>query len=124
MKSLLNVFRNSMFFLCMLFLLGGCSSHENNKNKAEAVTKKTSHAVDTVVIKQMQFNSAMLNVKIGDTVLWINKDLVSHDVTSDKPNSFYSDTLHVGQSWKMAVKDSAGYHCSIHPTMLGKLVLN
>jgi len=66
----------------------------------------------------------MLNVKIGDTVLWINKDLVSHDVTSDKPNSFYSDTLHVGQSWKMAVKDSAGYHCSIHPTMLGKLVLN
>lgn len=123
MKSLLNVFRNSMFILCMLFLLNGCSSHENNKNKSEVVTKKTSYAVDTVTIKLMQFNPSILNVKIGDTVLWINKDLVSHDVTSDKPNSFYSDTLHVGQSWKIAVKDSAGYHCSIHPTMLGKLVL-
>jgi len=124
MKPLLNVFRNSMFFLCMLFLLNGCSSHENNKNKLEAVSEKTSHSVDTVTIKLMQFNPAILKVKIGDTVLWINEDLVSHDVTSNKSNSFYSDTLHVGQSWKMAVKDSAGYHCSIHPTMLGKIVLN
>jgi plastocyanin len=123
MKNLLKVFRNSMFFLCMLFLFNGCSTNENNKNKTEVVTEKPLHAVDTVYIKQMQFNPAVLNVKIGDTILWINNDLVTHDVTSDKPNSFYSDTLHVGQSWKMPVKDSAGYHCSIHPTMLGKLVL-
>lgn len=123
MKSLLKVFRNSMFFLCMLFLLNGCSSNENNKNKTEVVTQKPLHTVDTIFIKQMQFNPAILNVKMGDTVLWVNNGLVSHDITSDKANSFYSDTLHVGQSWKMPVKDSAAYHCSIHPTMLGKIVI-
>jgi len=123
MKNLLNVFRNSMFLLCMLFLFNGCSSNENNKNETQARAEKPLHAVDTVVIKQMQFTPPILNVKVGDTILWINNDLVSHDVTSDKPHSFYSDTLHVGQSWKMPVTDSAAYHCSIHPTMLGKLVL-
>ncbi|HEY5463315.1 MAG TPA: plastocyanin/azurin family copper-binding protein [Hanamia sp.] len=123
MKNSLKLFRSSVFFLCTLFLLNGCSSNENNKNKTEAVTQKPSHAVDTVVIKQMQFNPAILHVKVGDTIIWINKGMVDHDITSDKNNSFYSDTLHVGKTWKMAVKDSAGYHCSIHPTMQGRLVL-
>jgi plastocyanin len=123
MKNSLKVIRNSMLFLCMLFLLNGCSSNENNKNKTEAVSPIASHAVDTVVIKLMQFNPIVLDTKIGDTIVWINKGLVPHDITSDKPGSFYSDTLHVGQTWKMEVKDSAGYHCSIHPTMQGKLVL-
>jgi hypothetical protein len=49
--------------------------------------------------------------------------MVDHDVTSDKKNFFYSDTIHVGKMWKMVVKDSASYHCSIHPTMQGRLIL-
>lgn len=123
MRNTLKVFGNSVFFLCTLFLLNGCSSPETNSNKNEAAKEKTSTRVDTVVIKQMQFIPAVLNVKIGDTVVWINKDLVDHDITEQKSKAFYSDTLHVGKSWKMAVKDSADYHCSIHPSMSGKLVL-
>ena len=122
-NTLKKVLRNSTYFLCALFLLNSCSSPGTNKNNDEESKEKASVVTDTVVISQMQFMPAALNVKIGDTIVWINKDLVDHDVTSDKVGSFYSDTLHVGGTWKMAVKDSAGYHCSIHPTMLGRLVL-
>jgi len=122
MKNLVKAFRNSVLFLSTVFLLNSCSSQDNN-NKVESLTEKPSHQVDTVTINLMQFKPAILSAKIGDTVIWINKGFVSHDVTSNKPNSFYSDTIHVGQSWKMAVTDSASYHCSIHPTMLGKLVI-
>ncbi|MFS8082015.1 MAG: plastocyanin/azurin family copper-binding protein, partial [Ginsengibacter sp.] len=79
--------------------------------------------VDTVILKQMQFNPAILNVSKGDTVVWINQDLVDHDITSDSNKLFYSDTLKVGKSWKYAVTDSASYHCSIHPSMKGQIVL-
>ena len=122
-NTLKKVFKNSTYFLCALFLLNSCSSPGTNKNNDEESKEKTAVVTDTVIISQMQFIPAALNVKIGDTIIWINKDLVDHDITSDKKDSFYSDTLHVGSTWKMAVKDSAGYHCSIHPTMLGRLVL-
>jgi len=81
------------------------------------------HSVDTVIITQMQFSPSDLNVKIGDTVVWINKDLVAHNVTEEKTKAFYSDTIGVGESWKMEVKDTAAYLCTIHPTMKGRLVL-
>ena len=122
-NMLKKVFRNSAYFLCALFLLNGCSSPATNKNNAEEGKEKTSGITDTVVIAQMQFTPAELNVKIGDTVVWINKGMVDHDITSDKNGSFYSDTLHAGKTWKMTVKDSGAYHCSIHPTMEGRLIL-
>ena len=122
-NTLKKVFKNSTYFLCALFLLNSCSSPGTNNNNDEESKEKTSVVTDTVIISQMQFMPAALNVKIGDTVVWINNDMVDHDITSDKGDSFYSDTLHVGGTWKIAVKDSVGYHCSIHPTMQGRLVL-
>lgn len=125
MKNILRgILRNSTCILCALFFLNGCTSPgTTNNTEDEEVNKKISVAIDTIVIAQMQFTPSSLSVKTGDTIVWINKDLVDHDITSDKPGSFYSDTLHVGKTWKMAVKDSAGYHCSIHPTMLGRIML-
>jgi plastocyanin len=103
-----------LFFLVPLFT--SCNSSDKN-------TVTNAHPPDTVVIKQMQFSPAVLNVKVGDTVVFINKDIVAHNVTEEKSRAFYSDTLAVGASWKLVVKDSADYMCTIHPTMKGKLVL-
>lgn len=94
------------------FFISCNSSNEN--------TSKSKHVVDTVNIQRMQFIPAVLKTNIGDSVVWINNDIVSHDV---KSKIFYSDTLNVGKSWKWVVKDSADYQCSIHPTMTGKIVL-
>lgn len=123
MNQSLKLFRNSVCFLCTLFLLNSCTSPTGEPAKKETVKEAPAFSTDTVILKQMQFNPPVLTVKKGDTIIWINNDLVDHDVTSDKSNKFYSDTLRVGKSWKWAVTDSASYHCSIHPTMIGKILI-
>ncbi len=116
MKNSIKVLGITWCLLFSILLLNSCTSSDENASQ-------NNHSVDTVTIRQMQFIPEALNVAIGDTVVWINKDLVDHTITEKKSKAFYSDTLAVGKSWKMAVKDSAGYYCSIHPTMKGKLVL-
>lgn len=109
------------FMLIAVFVLANCNEAPNKS--ASSDQNMSNNHVDTVIIKQMQFNPAILNVSKGDTVVWINQDLVDHDITSDANKLFYSDTLKVGKSWKYAVSDSASYHCSIHPSMKGQIVL-
>ena len=120
MKNKLNIFGSAMFLLVTLFLLNGCTSNDTNSNSQSV---KTGPAVDTVIVNQMKFTPAELTVSLGDTIIWINNDLVDHNVTSLRDNFFYSDTLKVGSSWKWVVTDSAAYMCSIHPTMLGKILI-
>lgn len=110
----MNVLGRSLFLFFPILYFTSCNSSDTNLSK-------NANSVDTVIIKQMQFFPAELNVKIGDTIVWINNDMVPHNVTATKSNAFYSDTINVGGSWKMEVKDSASYLCSIHPTMTGKI---
>ena len=119
MKNKLKIFRSALFFLVTLFLLNGCTSNDTNKK----TNAKPDHSVDTVIVNQMKFTPAELTVKVGDTIVWINNDLVDHNVTSLRDHFFYSDTLKVGRSWKWIVTDSASYLCSIHPSMTGKILI-
>jgi plastocyanin len=79
--------------------------------------------VHTIVISSMQFNPAELTLQKGDTVVFVNKDLVVHDITQDPEKSWTSSNLSPGQSYRMAIRVSSDYYCSIHPTMKGKLVV-
>lgn len=74
---------------------------------------------DTVEISGMIFHPAELSVHPGDTVVWINRDLVVHDVTQRPDETWTSDTIAVGDSWQMVVDRSFDYRCSLHPTMEG-----
>src|SRR5574340_1082344 len=86
MKNLMKVLRISGCFLFSILLLNRCTSSDQN-------TSKNVHSVDTVLIRQMQFQPAVLNVKIGDTVVWINKGIVDHNVTEEKNRSWTSDSI-------------------------------
>ncbi|MGN6194281.1 MAG: plastocyanin/azurin family copper-binding protein [Ginsengibacter sp.] len=99
----------------ILFLF---SCHSSNEKVIE-----NNHHTDTVVIHQMQFNPAEITVNKGDTVIWINKDLVPHTVKSYVANEFYSDTIDVGKRWEKSITDSVSYFCTIHPTMTGKIIV-
>jgi plastocyanin len=99
----------------ILFLF---SCHSSDQQNAQS-----SRRTDTVVIQQMQFVPASITVKKGDSIVWINKDMVDHTVKEEKNNGFYSDTIHVGKTWKIAARENANYVCTIHPTMKGKIVI-
>ena len=92
-------------------------------HSSDLETAANRHKTDTVTIQQMQFIPASITVEKGDTIVWINKDMVEHTVKEEKNNWFYSDTIHPGRSCKMTSTENADYSCSIHPTMKGKIVI-
>lgn len=81
------------------------------------------HRAYTVEIKQMQFQPATLTVEKGDTVVFVNHDLVVHDVTEASTGAWTSSPLPVDSSWRFVVTGTADYYCSIHKVMKGKLVM-
>lgn len=78
---------------------------------------------DTVTISRMAFHPAELYVNKWDTVVWINQDMVDHDITQFPGRGWSSDTLKPGEAWKTVVGADDDYFCSIHPTMKGKLMV-
>jgi plastocyanin len=77
----------------------------------------------TVEIKQMKFNPAELQVSKGDTVVWVNKDIVAHDVTEESAKKWTSSIIPSNTFWQMVVTQSSDYYCSIHVVMKGKLIV-
>jgi plastocyanin len=80
--------------------------------------------VHTVTIDGTAYQPAQLVVHAGDTVVWQNKDLFPHTVTSK--GSFDSDVLVNGKSWQFTArkKGTFDYACLFHPTMKGRLTVD
>ena len=65
-----------------------------------------------------------LNVAVGTTVTWMNTDSISHTSTSDV-NGWNSGIVAPGGQFSFAFQ-AAGtfpYHCTIHPGMVGTVVV-
>ena len=76
----------------------------------------------TVVMEDMVFKPAALVVASGDTIVWVNKDLVPHTATS-RAGGFDSNVIAAEGSWKYTVrkKGAIAYLCTLHPEMKGTL---
>lgn len=75
----------------------------------------------TVEIYQMKFNPDTLTVHKDDTVVWINKDYVPHDVSDDDKDSWTSGPLDKGEKWSKVITKDEDYYCSIHVVMKGSI---
>ena len=74
----------------------------------------------TVTIEGMRFEPATVTVARGDTIVWVNKDVVAHTATSATAG-FDSKIIPPDKSWrhKAAKKGRFDYVCTYHPTMVG-----
>ncbi len=115
------IIKSSAYLLCFIFLLSSCNS---TPEKPADKVEKPAHKVYNVEIKQMQFRPAELVLHKGDTVIWTNHDIVTHDGTEEKSKLWTSGPLAPGQSWSLVVTESADYYCSIHVVMKGKLIVD
>ena len=74
------------------------------------------------------YTSATVNVKVGDTVEWVFKDLNPHTASADagSPQAFSSNVLAGGKTYRhtFAVAGTYNYHCAIHPEMHGSVVVS
>lgn len=112
MKTSKITLKNCIYFsIVFIFSISFCSN--------EKVAPKTY----TVEIVQMKFQPAVLNVHRGDTVIFVNKDIVDHDAT-EVNKAWNSPPLATGDSWKWIATKSADYYCSIHLVMKGEIIVN
>jgi plastocyanin len=77
-----------------------------------------------VQISNFMFSPMSVTIPVGGTVTWKFVDPTQHTVTADD-NSFASTPMANGQTF-MHTFSTAGtvpYHCSIHPNMLGTVVV-
>ncbi len=76
----------------------------------------------TVEFRNMKFVPSDIQVKKGDSIVFVNKDMVIHNVTEEKKR-WSSPTIAPNDSWTLTVKESFSYYCSFHPMMKGKVKL-
>jgi plastocyanin len=98
---------------CGLILAGGAGA---------TLLRARGPVTHTVTIDATSYAPARLEVRAGDTVVWVNKDLFPHTVTG-AGGAFDSDVLVQGTSWRYTPKDVGAfdYACVLHPTMRGRL---
>lgn len=69
----------------------------------------------------MEFHPAALEVAPGDTIVWVNRDIVPHTATADGKNGWDTGILTPSHSGSIVVSRVGGspYGCKLHPTMRG-----
>ena len=87
-----------------------------------AASDRPTSQTHTVIIEGMRFQPEVLTVAPGDTVVWVNKDLVPHTATS-KAGGFDSKDIQADKSWRYTIKTTGdfAYICTFHPTMKAML---
>jgi len=106
------------------------NSEQNDSNDLTNLTPppipnipvKTTYNVD---IKDMSYNASVLRIKVGDVVIWTNRDNVTHSVTSDTGSELNSPQLsyqHIYQH-TFSRNGTYDYHCIFHSSMRGRIIV-
>jgi len=108
--------------LAVLFFASGCIG--------QSQTQQQQKTTEIVTIQNFAFNPATLTIKAGTTVIWENKDSTTHDVTNDAKGTvaegqLFDIDMEPGQSGNHTFAEAGEYpyHCNIHPSMTGKIVV-
>ncbi|MDO8528533.1 MAG: cupredoxin family copper-binding protein [Nanoarchaeota archaeon] len=94
----------------------------------QALTKSravVSEEFPVVKISNFAFSPSTLTINVGGKVVWTNMDSAPHTVVSDSGNEISSSSLSNGGTYSHTF-NTAGtydYHCSIHPSMKGTIVV-
>jgi plastocyanin len=76
----------------------------------------------TVYMEGMGFRPQEITVNAGDTIVWVNRDLVPHSATSAEAG-FDSKVIDAYKSWRVTMErpGAFAYVCTFHPTMTATL---
>lgn len=99
----------------------GTSSQQTNQNNS------SSPRAGTINIRNMMFTPSQITIAKGGTVTWTNNDTTTHTVVDDLANAGgpNSGDIAPGQSYSFTFTKTGSlqYHCSIHPSMRGTIVV-
>lgn len=126
-NSFLIIVGGGFVIIAMIFLLmnGGRTAYDKVSAKSSpTVEESRRNTTNTVTMKNLEFDKKILNIKVGDIVTWVNEDTVSHTATADD-GSFNTQLLAQGEkaSITFTKKGTYTYHCTVHPSMRGTIVV-
>lgn len=77
----------------------------------------------TIVIDKMKFGPIPAGVRVGDTILWVNRDLFKHTATAHD-GSFNVDLVR-GASGRTVLRKAGTipFYCIYHPGMKASLIV-
>ncbi len=88
-----------------------------------AATAASAPSKHSIVIEHMRFGAVPTDIKTGDTIVWINRDIVAHTATA-RDGSFDVELPAGGKAeTRVANPGTIAFYCRYHPTMRGSLVV-
>ena len=75
-----------------------------------------------IEISGLKFVPDNVDAKPGDTITWVNRDIVPHTATS-KDGSWDTGTLAKNESKSLVVREgmASAYFCKFHPSMIATI---
>jgi plastocyanin len=130
-KSILNQIKVpyvTIVILLTLAISGSCSKDSMSDMPGSTNNPTgtgTGPGTNEVWIQGSAFNPDKITVTAGTTITWTNKDGAVHTVTSDN-GLFDSGNMAVNGTFtqKFSTAGTFLYHCKVHTTMTGTIVVN
>ena len=98
-----------------------------NSSQARPAASPENNSSDKYQVKvdNFSFAPATLTIPVGAKVTWTNKDDVPHTVVSTNNAFTHSPALDTDESFSYTFTKSGTYeyYCSVHPKMVGKIVV-
>lgn len=105
--------------------------------KPVVAENKVSIVKNAATLANEAYSPNPVDIKEGDIITWVNKDIVIHTVTSGNPINdtnagkiFDSGLLNPGEIFNYTIRDieiyskeTINYYCKVHPVMTGKINL-
>jgi len=128
MKKILTI----LMLFSLVFLVVACATEtiEETVTETQEVEESETKVVATgefyqVAIENNQFMPVDTEIKVGDTVEWVNKDSVEHTVTFE--NGDFDGKLPIGTTTATHTFTESGtfrYFCQFHPGMQGSVIVS
>jgi plastocyanin len=95
---------------------------------ASGQAKPARPVTHTVIIDATKYTPATVTIKPGDSIVWLNRDVIPHTATSTlekEKGGFDSGAIAPGKSWKYTPRGVRvfPYVCTFHPMMKGELTV-
>jgi plastocyanin len=88
---------------------------------APGVAAPASPAEHVIVMRQMRFSDLPANLRVGDAIVWVNRDVVAHTATARDRG--FDVELQPNQSRRIVLRRAGAiaFYCRYHPAMTGTL---
>lgn len=107
--------------LRMMLLLGTLLALAGGFVPASAAGTAPAARVHVIVIDKMAYGPMPTGVHAGDTIEWVNHDILEHSATA-RDGSFDVDLKPGATARSTATAGSVAFFCKFHPTMTATLV--